>query len=71
MWQEVVFYLTQPVKVVGFQGGSEGEAEQPTHSVGGVTSKALASNHDWQRVQGRVLWVSKQKGGSFQVLELQ
>lgn len=63
----MVFYLTHLVKVVGFQGGGEGEAEQPTLSVGGV---ALASNHDWQRVQGRVLWVSEQKCGSFQTLEL-
>lgn len=39
MLQEVVFYLTQLVKVVGFQGGSEGEAEQPILSVGGVASK--------------------------------
>lgn len=45
--------------------GSEGEAEQLTLGVGGVTSKSLASNHGWQRVQGRVLWVSEQKCGSF------
>lgn len=70
MLQEVLFYLTQLVKVVGFQGGSEGEAEQLTLSVGGVTSKPLASNHGWQRVQGRVWWVSEQSCGSFQVLEL-
>lgn len=70
MLQEVVFYLTQLVKVVGFQGGSEGEAEQPIFSVGGVASKPLASKHDWERVQGRVLWVSEQKGGSFHILEL-
>lgn len=60
MLQEVVFCLTQLVKVVGLQGGSEGEAEHLTLSVGGVASKPLASNHGWQRVQGRVLWVSEQ-----------
>lgn len=38
--------LSDTVKVVGFQGGSEGEAEQPILSVGGVASKPLASKHD-------------------------
>lgn len=37
MLQEVVLYLTQLVKVVGCQGGGEGE--QPILSVDGVTSK--------------------------------
>ena len=70
MLQEVVFYLAQLVKVIGFQGGSEGEAEQPTFKAGGVASKRMTPKHEWERVQGRVLWVSEQKGGSFQVLEL-
>lgn len=57
MLQEVVFCLTQLVKVVGFQGGSEGEAEQLTLSVGGVASKPLASNHGWQSARQSVVGI--------------
>lgn len=67
MLQEVVFYLTPLLKVVGFQGEGEGEAEQPTLSVGGITSNPGPPTMAGKECKARC-YGSEQKCGSFQVL---